>query len=125
MPSELFSRPFLVRLETSVEVRIESARAGTTIRDMRTGIAPGVIVVSIGVCVPVLFARRIVAFGLNAAVVVPQVEFVSVVVVGVEECDGRARITGRAIKPSPATTPNMATRVNLALEPTFKLRSPV
>ena len=85
MPSELFSRPFLVRLETSVEVRIETARAGTIIRDVRTGRAPGVIVVSIGVCVPVLFASRTVALGLKAVVVVPQVEFVSVVVVGVEE----------------------------------------
>jgi len=85
LPSELFSRPFLVRLETSVEVRIESARAGTIIRDMRTGRAPGVIVVSIGVCVPVLFASRIVALGLKAVVVVPHVEVVPGVVVGVEE----------------------------------------
>ena len=52
---------------------------------MRTGRAPGVIVVSIGVCVPVLFASRIVALGLKAVVVVPHVEVVPGVVVGVEE----------------------------------------
>lgn len=115
MRSQLFSRPFLVRLDTSVEVRIESAKAGAIIRDMRTGIAPGVIVVSIGVW-PVLFASRTVALGLKAVVAVPQVEFVPVVVVG-------ARIPGRAIKPRPATTPSIATRVNLAREPTFKPRS--
>jgi len=114
--SQLFSGPFLVRLDTSVEVRIESAKAGAIIRDMRTGIAPGVIVVSIGVWVPVLFASRTVALGLKAVVAVPQVEFVPVVVVG-------ARIPGRAIKPRPATTPSIATRVNLAREPTFKPRS--
>jgi len=113
--SQLFSRPFLVRLDISVEARIESAKAGAIIRDMRTGIAPGVIVVSIGVW-PVLFASRTVALGLKAVVAVPQVEFVPVVVVG-------ARIPGRAIKPRPATTPSIATRVNLAREPTFKPRS--
>lgn len=115
MRSQLFSRPFLVRLDISVEARIESAKAGAIIRDMRTGIAPGVIVVSIGVW-PVLFASRTVALGLKAVVAVPQVEFVPVVVVG-------ARIPGRAIKPRPATTPSIATRVNLAREPTFKPRS--
>ncbi len=52
---------------------------------MRTGRAPGVIVVSIGVCVPVPFTSRTVALGLKAVVVVPHVEFVPVVVVGVEE----------------------------------------
>lgn len=115
MRSQLFSRPFLVRLDISVEARIESAKAGAIIRDMRTGIAPGVIVVSIGVW-PVLFASRTVALGLKAVVAVPQVEFVPVVVVG-------ARMPGRAIKPRPATTPSIATRVNLAREPTFKPRS--
>ena len=47
------------------------------------------------------------------------VEFVPVVVVG-EAGEGTARMLGKLMNPSPATTPSITTSVSLVLAPTFK-----
>jgi len=59
---------------------------------------------------------------LNAVVVVPEVEFVPVVLVDGEDWEGTARIPGSAMNPNPVMTPSITTNVSLVLAPSFKLR---
>ena len=58
----------------------------------------------------------------SAGVVVPEVEFVPVVLVDGEDWEGTARIPGRATKPNPVMTPSITTNVSLVLSPSFNLR---